>query len=52
MHGDDLPNLLSAVSAALTVVVVVFAWRTVREAKRTTAEEKRTVGELTKLLAA
>jgi hypothetical protein len=52
MHGDDLPNLLSAVSAALTVVVIVFAWRTVVEAKRATAEEKKTVSELTKLLEA
>lgn len=50
MHGDDLPNVLSAVSIALTVVVIFFAWRTVAEAKRTTAEERKTVGELTKLL--
>jgi hypothetical protein len=50
MHGDGLPNVLSAVSIALTMVVIFFAWRTVAEAKRATAEERKTVGELTKLL--
>lgn len=52
MHGDDLPNVLSVVSIALTLVVILYARGTVREAKRTTAEEQATVRELTKLLAA
>jgi hypothetical protein len=52
MPGDDLPNLLSAVSIALTLVVIFFARRTVTEAKQATAEEKNTVRELTKLLTA
>jgi len=52
MHGDDLPNILSVASIALTAVVVWFAWQTVREARRATAEEQNAVAELESLVAA
>jgi hypothetical protein len=44
--GNDLPNLLSAVSIALTLAVIWFAWQTVSEAMRTTTEERNAVAEL------
>lgn len=50
MHGDDLPDSLSAISIALTLVVIWFAWRTVREARKATEEEQKTVAELGNLL--
>jgi hypothetical protein len=50
VHGDDLPDLLSAISTALTLVVIWFAWRTVGEARAATAEQKETVTALRSLI--
>jgi hypothetical protein len=48
--GNDVPDLLSVISVALKLVVIVFAWRTVREAKKTTAEETKAVEKLRELV--
>jgi hypothetical protein len=50
MPGNDVPDLLSAISIALTLVVIFFAWRTVREAQKATTEQKQAVDELKKLV--
>lgn len=46
MPGNDLPNLLSAITVALTLAVILFAWQTVREARRSTAEQQKAVAKL------
>jgi hypothetical protein len=50
MHWSDLPNWLSGVTVVVTLVVVWYARQTVREARRATAEEKKTVAKLEELL--
>jgi hypothetical protein len=50
MHGDDLPDILSVASIALTLVVVLYARATVREARKATDEERNTVTELKALI--
>jgi len=49
MRGDDLPNILSVVSIVLTLIVVMYARGTIMEARRTTAEERSAVIQLTAL---
>jgi hypothetical protein len=52
MSSQDVSNLINAVLVVATLVVVAFAWLTVREAKKATAEERNTVAELKNLVQA
>jgi hypothetical protein len=52
MHGDDLPNILSVVSIVLTLIVMMYARGTIMEVRRTTAEERSAVIQLTAIGAA
>lgn len=52
MPGNDLPNLFSVISIALTLVVILYAGRTVREAKKATAEEEKAVTALAAIVLA
>ena len=50
MSSQGFSNLINIVLVVATFAVVVFAWRTVREAKKTTAEERKTVAQLQALV--
>lgn len=50
MHGNDVPDILGALTVLATLLVIWFAWQTVREARKATGEERNAVSELRSLV--
>jgi hypothetical protein len=50
VSGNYLPNILGILTVLATLVVIWFAWQTVKEARKATTEERNAVGELQALV--